>query len=120
MLSGPRGSLHLHAPNHNRAEIDAITADARRYLIFVLEADLKKVQRRISDPELMLGMDRRILADENDRLRAAIRSRNAEIERLNGELPDLCHGRNQAPRFVETTYQGVTSGVENTRGSVSP
>ena len=76
--------MHPHVPQTwlTQSERDANTIENLRVLVRQLEARLKASSDRVYELELLLGVDRRALADENQRLRQALRDANQEIDRL--------------------------------------
>ena len=77
--------MHPHVPQTwlTQAERDANTIENLRVFIRQLEGRLKAAHERALDLELIVGVDKRALLDENKRLRADLRDVN---KRLNEAL----------------------------------
>jgi hypothetical protein len=80
--------MHPHVPQTwlTQAQRDASTIENLQVLVHQLEGRLKVAIYRVYDLKMIVGVDKRALLDENNRLRMSLRDVN---QRLNEALDRL-------------------------------
>ncbi len=78
--------MHPHVPQKwlTQAEREANTIENLNVLIRQLEGRLKVADHRIADLELIVGVGKRVLLEERDRLRADLRDMNKRMNEALG------------------------------------
>lgn len=107
-------ALHPHVPHTwlTQAERDANTIENLHVLVHQLEGRLKSATERIYDLEMIVGVEKRVLLDENQRLRQSLREVNRQLNDVLGSAVLSRHHPAIVCVFSTSRSAGMALGLE--------